>query len=305
MKRKALLCTMALVLLTACGNKNNGEEPTPEEVLVEEDKEDITEQENVAVLEEEANQDEIETTTPEGNDSGEDDSSVENQGFTAVDTLSSGDVDAYVAALTYQGVYDFATNAEGTWNRTNTHSGYYGVITISDVTADSFEVVAEMTYFSHSGLYEGTAKFVNDYVAIAEYDYGDEPEYIAFIFEDDMMEVCATGSSSDLGFGMNVSIDGEFTKDAPAYTNDGILQATYSEQQLADLQRVLSPEKYEDFIFATENGVLTVTEDEQGTKVELFMPTMAYYSYEYEYSPAGGYARICFGEEECYQIILE
>lgn len=50
------------------------------------------------------------------------------------------------------------------------------------------------------------------------------------------MTVLATAFSGNLGFGMNVSMDGEYTQDNPLYTNANILNETFSEEELGALK---------------------------------------------------------------------
>lgn len=115
------------------------------------------------------------------------------------------------------------------------------------------------------------------------YDRADEidEEYIAFIFENQEMTVLATASSEHLGFGMNVSMDGEYTQDEPVYTNANILNETFTEEELSVLQTNIPEEYYNDFfLFATTSGVVTDTKLDNGDRIiEAFVPTMGGYGY--------------------------
>ena len=196
----------------------------------------------------------------------------------------------------FEKLYSMSTPCEdvpdwaGAWNRTNVHSSFSGVIDISDVDANGFRFTAEESYYSHSGWMEWDAKFVTDKCAIAKYDEWTEEEYIAFIIQDEGLVVIATGSSANLGFGMNVSIDGEYTKTEPFYTNADVLNETFSEEELSALQTHLPEEYYEDFfLFSTTNGVVTDTQSDNGDRtIESFVPTMGGY----------GYSLIISGEKE-------
>lgn len=137
--------------------------------------------------------------------------------------------------------------------------------------------------YSHSGWMEGEAKFVADKCAVAKYEdsVDDDEEYIVFIFENQEMKVLATASSENLGFGMNVSMDGEYTQDEPLYTNANILNETFSEEELSVFQSNMPEEYYNDFfLFSTTNGVVTNTKSDNGDRtIEAFVPTMTGYGY--------------------------
>lgn len=171
----------------------------------------------------------------------------------------------------------------GTWNRTNVHSSFSGEIVISDVNSSGFKFTADEYYYSHSGWLEGEAKFVADKCAVAKYEdsVDDDEEYIVFIFENQEMKVLATASSENLGFGMNVSMDGEYTQDEPLYTNANILNETFSEEELSVFQSNMPEEYYNDFfLFSTTNGVVTNTKSDNGDRtIEAFVPTMTGYGY--------------------------
>ena len=214
--------------------------------------------------------------------------------LTGVDKSKEETADFLIASLENYGdkepfekLYSMSTSCEdvpdltGTWNRTNVHSSFCGVIDISDVDANGFRFTAEESYYSHSGWMEWDAKFITDKCAIAKYDELMEEEYIAFIIQDEALVVIATGSSANLGFGMNVSIDGEYTKAEPFYTNADVLNETFSEEELSALQTHLPEKYYEDFfLFSTTNGVVTDTQSENGDRtIESFVPTMGSYGY--------------------------
>lgn len=233
---------------------------------------------------------------------------VDELGEETVDSIDVGEseeetADSLIASLEnygdkepYEKLYSMCTPCEdipdlaGTWNRTNVHSSFSGVIEISNVDANGFRFTAEEYYYSHSGWMEWEAKFVTDYCAIAKYDDSMEEEYIAFMIQDEGLVVIATGSSADLGFGMNVSMDGEYTKAEPLYTNANILNETFSEEELSALQNQIPKEYYEDFfLFSTTNGVVTDTQSDNGDRtIEAFVPTMGGY----------GYSLIISGEKE-------
>ncbi|MGN0142087.1 MAG: hypothetical protein ACI4AD_07645 [Roseburia sp.] len=212
------------------------------------------------------------------------------------DSSKKIDIDSLIDSLEvygnkepYEKLYSMSTACDnipdwiGIWNRTNIHSSFSGEIIISDVNSGGFKFTADECYYSHSGWMEGEAKFVTDKCAVAKYEdsIDDDEEYIVFIFENQEMKVFATASSENLGFGMNVSIDGEYTQDEPLYTNANILNETFSEEELSALQANIPEDYYKDFfLFSTTSGVVTDTKFDNGDRnIEVFVPTMAGYGY--------------------------
>ena len=238
--------------------------------------------------------------------------------LTGVDKSKEETADFLIASLENYGdkepfekLYSMSTSCEdvpdltGTWNRTNVHSSFCGVIDISDVDANGFRFTAEESYYSHSGWMEWDAKFITDKCAIAKYDELMEEEYIAFIIQDEALVVIATGSSANLGFGMNVSIDGEYTKAEPFYTNADVLNETFSEEELSALQTHIPEEYYEDFfLFSTTNGVVADTQSDNGDRtIESFVPTMGGYGYSLIIS-GGQEFTITFEDGAAFDFIL-
>lgn len=206
----------------------------------------------------------------------------QNEIDTLIDSLEVyGDKEPYEELYSMSSECDYMPAVAGTWNRTNIHSSLSGEIVISDVNASGFKFTADAYYYSHTGWIEGEAKFVTDRCAIAKYDELMAEEYIVFLFENQKMTVVATGSSSDLGFGMNVSMDGDYTQDEPLYTNANIVNETFSEEELRALQSNLPKEYYEDFfLFSTTYGVVDDTTSDNGDRtIEAFVPTMGGYGY--------------------------
>ena len=130
---------------------------------------------------------------------------------------------------------------------------------------------------------EGEAKFVTDKCAVAKYEdsIDNDEEYIVFIFENQQMTVLATAFSGNLGFGMNVSMDGEYTQDNPLYTNANILNETFSEKEISALKASIPEDYYNDFfLFSTTSGVVNDTKSNNGDRtIEAFVPTMGGYGY--------------------------
>lgn len=168
---------------------------------------------------------------------------------------------------------------EGEWSRTNIHNGYSAIVSISNVTLEGFDFEAEANYFSHMGIMTQTAEFVTESCAICKY-VDTSVQYIVFIFENDMINIYATGSSADLGFGMNVSIDGTYTFGEPQYTNANILHETFTDEQLAAIKAKSTEEAYDNFVFIVENGLIDDSEIDGSRYVTGWIPTLGEYSFE-------------------------
>ncbi len=212
-----------------------------------------------------------------------------------IDSLENGDTEGFVELYNMREQCQGNHEWEGTWNRTNVHSGHSAEIVVSKADEDGFWFSVEAYYYSHSGSWDdGRAYFVTDSFAVAEYvsDILDEKQYAAFLLTDEGMTVKATGSSAELGFGMNVSVWGDYTKGEPVYTNAGILEELFTDEDLKVIKDMLPAAYYEDyFLFATENGVVNETEGEDGGRtIEVFVPTMGGYGYTLRISKTGEYS---------------
>ena len=214
----------------------------------------------------------------------EDNSSKKSDIDSLIDSLEVyGDKEPYEKLYSMSTDCDNIPNLTETWNRTNVHSSLSGEIVISDVDSSGFKFTADECYYSHSGWMEGEAKFVTDKCAVAKYEdsIDNDEEYIVFIFENQQMTVLATAFSGNLGFGMNVSMDGEYTQDNPLYTNANILNETFSEEELGALKANIPEDYYNDFfLFSTTSGVVNDTKSNNGDRtIEAFVPTMGGYGY--------------------------
>ena len=214
----------------------------------------------------------------------EDNSSKKSDIDSLIDSLEVyGDKEPYEKLYSMSTDCDNIPNLTETWNRTNVHSSLSGEIVISDVDFSGFKFTADECYYSHSGWMEGEAKFVTDKCAVAKYEdsIDNDEEYIVFIFENQQMTVLATAFSGNLGFGMNVSMDGEYTQDNPLYTNANILNETFSEKEISALKASIPEDYYNDFfLFSTTSGVVNDTKSNNGDRtIEAFVPTMGGYGY--------------------------
>lgn len=262
-----LMAVLVIMLLGACGKNENSDNPI-----------------SVDELNSEQSQSDDSLSSEEVSDEKGDDSSKKSDIDSLIDSLESyGNKEPYEELYAMSTDCDTIPNLIGTWNRTNIPNSLSGEIVISDVDSGGFKFTADVYYYSHSGWLEGKAKFVTDKCAVAKYEgsVDNDEEYIAFIFENQKMTVLATASSEHLGFGMNVSMDGEYTQEEPVYTNANILNETFTEEELSVLQTNIPEEYYKDFfLFATTSGVVTDTKSDNGERtIEAFVPTMGGYGY--------------------------
>lgn len=111
-------------------------------------------------------------------------------------------------------------NFEGTWNRTNVESSTQSTIEIKNVTNDGFDFSVEAFYWSHTGFFDGKAKFKSDNEAVCEVINSEIDEVVDFIIslKNNSLSIPQFDDNS-LPVGMCVTIDGEYTKGEPQYTN--------------------------------------------------------------------------------------
>ena len=193
---------------------------------------------------------------------------------------------------TYEKLYSHKTALEtvpeisGEWNRTNVHSSYSSVITISSVTEEGFDFTVGACYFSHSGALEASASWITGNIAVCKIEDTEifnTTNYVLFVWEENILRAYASARSGEFGFGMNVDMDGEYSAGQPVYTNADILNKTFSETQLAFLKENLTETQYENLVFATENGVVQISEEGEKKTISGFMPTMGEYGYDVKF----------------------
>lgn len=183
-----------------------------------------------------------------------------------------------------------ALDFSGEWQRTNVASGYSGTVVISNQNAEGFDFSGGFFYNAHSGEIEGRAYFVTEDIAIFQYEdefqsEDVEAEFIAFVKTEDGMQIKTTGTSYELGFGMNVYADGEYTLDEPIYTNADILAETFTEEELSQMKQLLGEEWYEEyFVLPVEEGIITASDcvladGSAAVFYDVFWPTMGGYEF--------------------------
>lgn len=300
------LCMIGILCLSGCGNSDATVGSRNEDTYIEEIQKAQDEVKNDVVTElPEYSQDETETNT-NTEDSVEQDIVANTKDSAEQDTqenVQEDTADVKTAVLNsdynteiFQELYNMknaqenALDFSGEWHRTNEVSGFFGTVMISEQDAEGFNFSGGFCYYSHSGEIEGRAYFVAEDIAIYQYEneYQDaeaEDEYIAFVKMNDGLQIRATGNSGELGFGMNVFADGEYTLGEPAYTNANILAETFTEEELSQIEQMLGQEWYEEyFVFAVEEGIITASDciladGENAVFYDAFVPTMGGYEF--------------------------
>lgn len=151
-------------------------------------------------------------------------------------------------------------NFVGEWHRTNTYKAYSGTITITNQTDTSFDFSFYGIYGANSGSINGTAVITDKNTAEFQYT----PEYnkiiyakVDFVVADNNLQVKLTdGSKEALGFGNNVSIDGEYTTTDPTYIDTDIINEVLPNDELKEkVCTLLGQDVYDQMVFVIENGV--------------------------------------------------
>ncbi|MCQ2467415.1 MAG: hypothetical protein MJ166_07865 [Clostridia bacterium] len=153
----------------------------------------------------------------------------------------------------------------GSYNRTNVTSAYSASLSISSVTASGFDYTLSACNGANSGTIVEQAYFVSEVCALSRLQY-DNSQYVVFIINNDNITVYSTGSAGDLGLGNGVSVVGEYITGEVTYTNEDAANEYFTEGQLEQLEAFLSADYYQIFVTSTQDGVVTV-EEEDGYKI--------------------------------------
>lgn len=193
---------------------------------------------------------------------------------TESETTVSSDAEKITQVTVTESVSETTTSGEvikdsgfkGRWHRTDCHSALCGTIDITDVDEEGFSFSGTFSWFAHTGEAEGEALFENANKAVYYLEADeDEPDsgslYVYFTLEDDILHVQSEGDVSRMPMGMNVGVDGDYTLNAPTYTNADILSETYTDDELDAINAMIGEGDYEDhFVNDTEAGAVIVSE---------------------------------------------
>ncbi len=173
---------------------------------------------------------------------------------------------------------DDAASFEGKWHATNTHSGDSGDVEITQQTDEGFRYRGLFFHGPNIGDIEGTAYYLTPNLAISSQDdieYSISEGYMLFLRKDDSLYVKRVGLFADMGW--NVNPDNEYTKGEPVYTNEGILEKTYTQDELDKIHELIGDDLYEyPFIectkfFIVESSEKTISDGIKCKYVQCFM----------------------------------
>ncbi len=151
------------------------------------------------------------------------------------------------------------SNFVGEWHRTNTVMAFSGTITIENQTDESFDFSFFGLYGANSGTINGTAIIKEEnraeFKCVSENN--ETTAQVEFVLEKDSLQVnLIDGNEFALGFGHNVSIDGEYTKSEPIYLDANIINEILPNDEIKEKMRILLGEDvYEQMLFVIEHGV--------------------------------------------------
>lgn len=216
-------------------------------------------------------------------------------------------IEAFRQLYDFSYEYDVTPTIKPLWKRTDVHSSFPAELKITEVGCRGFGFNLNAMYFLNIGAIEATAKYVNKDLAIAKVE-GVGDQYLIFILNNENIEIIASGRSGDIaGLGGGVFVDGVYITGDPIYTNTGILNKTFTEDELSALMDILPKEKYEKyFLFVTENGIVNTEITKDGEKyIEAYCPTWSEMQYSIRFDKFGN-CTVCFfdGSEYIYNKLL-
>ena len=161
---------------------------------------------------------------------------------------------------------DFA----GEWHRTNVWSSMPSVITITNVTGDGFDFYIEAFYWSHIGMFDGKAVLVDETRAVSTLINDSELELpendyaqLDFLLDGSNLIIPVYDYEKGLPVGANVSVDGEYVKGEPEYTNaDNYRKIVPNDEVAAIIEELLGDEMYAYFQLAAYDGYIEPCEVE-------------------------------------------
>jgi len=166
-------------------------------------------------------------------------------------------------------VIDSKINFAGEWHRTDVWSSIPSTLIISNVTENGFDFIIEAYYWSNSGYVKGKAKFMDNTKAVPteinDFDLTDENfTVLEFIMINNILTIPGNNLQFSLPVGMNVTVDGEYIKSQPEYTNtDNYRKIIPDDETAAIIENLLGYEQYNNyFIYAAQNGIIESAEVE-------------------------------------------
>ena len=158
---------------------------------------------------------------------------------------------------------DLNPEFEDLWSRTNVDCSLWAQINISDVNGNSMHVTGTFQYYYHLGDIDADAYFISENEAVIsqqDLDPAADPGFIYLTLNGDTLTI--TSADWFWGMGEGVTVDGEFTNGNPVYNNATILEDTFSEDELTDIQEIIDDDNTYENSFKTPTIIGIVTDEE-------------------------------------------
>lgn len=152
---------------------------------------------------------------------------------------------------------------EDLWSRTNVDSSLWAQINISEVEGGTMHVTGTFQYYYHLGDIDAYASFVSENEAVIsqqDLDPAANPGYIHLVLNGNSLTV--TSEDWFFGMGESVTVDGEYTTDNPVYNNTTVMEDTFSEEELSDIQELIDDDLTYENNFKTPTMIGIVNAEE-------------------------------------------
>lgn len=152
---------------------------------------------------------------------------------------------------------------EDLWSRTDVDSSLWAQLNISEIDGNTMHVTGTFQYYYHLGDIDAYASFVSENEAVIsqqDLDPAAAPGYIHLVLNGDTLTV--TSEDWFFGMGEGVTVDGIYTDSNPVYNNATVLEDTFSEEELSDIQELIDDENTYEDQFRTPTVIGIVTDEE-------------------------------------------
>ena len=184
-------------------------------------------------------------------------------GNTAVSSETSATTAATTTTAETSAEGELNPDFEDLWSRTDVDCSLWAQINISEVEGGTMHVTGTFQYYYHLGDIDAYASFVSENEAVIsqqDLDPAANPGYIHLVLDGNDLTV--TAEDWFFGMGEGVTVDGEYTTDNPVYTNATILEDTFSEDELNDIQELIDDDLIYENDFKTPTVIGIVTDEE-------------------------------------------
>lgn len=156
----------------------------------------------------------------------------------------------------------------GKWNRTNIIKAWAAEIEIKDQRENSFQFSFLSKYDGNIGVIDGTAYLETentasfDYIQEIDKDHPVKNQFkVQFILENDVLAVKVFATDgSELDFGHNEFVDGEYTKSDPVYKNENIVNEILPTEEIKNkMIQLLGDKAYNQMVYVMQYGIYEET----------------------------------------------